>query len=59
MEDVVPQDQRDGIVTDEVAADDEGIGQSPRVLLDGIRKPQADFGAVSEEALEQRPILRG
>ena len=58
VEDVVAEHQRDRIVADEIAADDEGIGQPARAVLRGIGEAQAELGAVAEQPFEQRLILR-
>ena len=50
VEDVVAEDQRAGVGADEIAADDEGLGETLRLRLDGIGEAHADAAAVAEEA---------
>ncbi len=58
MEDVVAEDQRDGLVADEVGAEDEGLGDALRPLLHGVLQVEAELRAVAEEALELLTVLR-
>ena len=59
VEDVVSQRQADRVRADEVAADDEGFGEPVWVRLLGVVDLDAEFGALAEEALEQRKIVGG
>jgi len=58
VEDAVSEHQGDGVLADEVAADDEGIRHSARAVLMGIREIHTDLGAVAEQPMEQRLVLR-
>ena len=58
VEDVVAEDQRDAVVTDEVGADDERLGQSVRRGLDRIRDLDAPRRAVPEQPAELVDVLR-
>jgi hypothetical protein len=56
IEDVVAEDQRDRGRADEIGPDDEGIGEAARRLLCSIGETHADFGPITEQALEQRLV---
>ena len=49
VEDVVAEDQSDAVVADEVAADDEGLGQSRGLGLRGVGEVEAQLRAVAEQ----------
>jgi hypothetical protein len=59
VEYVVTENESDAIGADKIGAENKGIGQAARMILAGIRNTQAKIGAVAQQALEQRPILRG
>ena len=48
VEDIVAEDERDGIASNEIAADDERIGKSARLLLHRIREPNTVGRAVAD-----------
>ena len=52
VEDVVAEHQGDGVVADEVRADDEGLGQALGPRLDRVGDLDAPLGPVAEEADE-------
>ena len=52
VEDVVAEDHRDGVRADEVRADQEGVGESPRLRLGGELEAAAELGAVAEQPAE-------
>jgi hypothetical protein len=58
VEDVVAEHEGDGLVADEVRADDEGLGQPLGARLDGVLEGDAQVGAVTEEVPELRLVLR-
>ena len=49
VEDVVAQDQADGLAADEVAADEEGVGQAARIGLLDIGELQPPLAAVPQQ----------
>ncbi len=57
-EDVVAENQRDAVVADEVAADDEGLGEAARRRLDGIGEAEPEALAVAEQPLKPGEIVR-
>ncbi len=57
-EDVVAEDHRDVVLADEVAANDEGLGQSVRMGLFGIGKAQAKVRAIAKKRLKTGEISR-
>jgi len=57
VEDVVAQDQRHGVLADEVGADDEGLRETVRAGLGGIGQGDAPGRAVAEKALELLEVL--
>ena len=59
VEDVVAEHQGDGLVADEVGADDEGLRQSLGPRLDGVLDADAEVGAVAEQAAGTAPGPRG
>ena len=59
VEDIVAQDEADGVVADEVFADEEGLREAIRGGLLGVFEVDAVVGAVAQEALEARQVLRG
>ena len=58
MKDVVPEDQAGAIVSDELLADDEGLGQAVRRRLLGVLETDAIVRTVPEQAAEARQVLR-
>ena len=56
-EHVVAEDQRHWVVADEVAADDEGMGEALGFVLDGVRERHPPPRAVAEEFLEPGRVL--
>ena len=58
VEDIVAEDESHPVGADEIGADDEGIGQPARLLLDRIGEGEPEIGAVTEQALEQMLVLR-
>ena len=59
MEDVVAQRQSHRIAADVVGADDEGLGQTLRMVLDRIADVDAERRAVAEHSSESRRIVGG
>ena len=57
MEDVVAEHEAGGVVADEVAADDEGLGEAVGRGLFGIAEVDAVVAAVAEEALEAGQVV--
>jgi hypothetical protein len=57
VKDVVAEDQRDVILADEVAPDNEGVGDPAGIVLRGVGERQAEFGAVAQEPPEQRQVF--
>ena len=57
VEDIVAQHQRDRILADESAADDEGLRHAFRSRLLGVAEGQAPLAAVAEQPLEGRQIV--
>lgn len=53
IEDVVAEHEGYGVV-----ADDESVRQSARAVLMGVGEVQTDLGAVAQQSLEQRLVLR-
>ena len=58
MEDVVAEDQRDAILADELAPDEESLRDAFRLGLHRVFEPQAPALAVAEQRLEARRVLR-
>ena len=56
---VVAEDERAALASDEVAADDKGIGESARLLLDRVVESKAPPASVAEKTAELRLILWG
>ena len=56
VEDIVAENQRDMVVADEIAADDEGVGKPARLLLHRIGQREAELRAVAQQRLEQRLV---
>ena len=48
VEDVVAEHEGDGLVADEVGADDEGLGEALGARLDGVLEGDAEVGAVTQ-----------
>ncbi len=59
VEDVVAEDQRAGLVADEIRPDHEGLGEPVRRGLLGVGQLQAPLRAVAEEVAEHRQVARG
>ena len=59
VEDVVAEDEGDGLVADEVGADEERLGQALGLRLDGVADLDADLGPVAEQPLEAGLVLGG
>ena len=57
IEDVVAQDQGTGVRADEIAADDEGLGQALRARLDRVGQLDAPLPAVAQQGLESLAVL--
>ena len=57
VEDVVAEDEGDGIVADEFAADDEGLGETFGLGLDRVLEVEAEVFTVAEEALEAPDVV--
>ena len=58
VEDVVAEHQRARLTIDELLAEDECLGQTIRGRLHLVREAHAILGAVSQQTLEVRQILR-
>ena len=58
MKDVVPEHKAGAIVSDELLADDEGLGQAVRRRLFGVLETDAIVRTVPEQAAEARQVLR-
>ena len=58
MKDVVAQDQTGRSITDEAAAEDEGICQFPGFVMHRAVQVDAPLAAVAEQALEQILLVR-
>ena len=58
VENIVAEHQRHAIRADKVGADDEGIRQASRLILRRIGKAESEIGAIAQQPLEQRLILR-
>jgi hypothetical protein len=56
-ENVVAERQRDAVVTDEVPAKNERMGEAVGAFLDGVGEPQAEITAVAEQAHEAGLVL--
>ena len=52
VEDVVAEDEGDGILSDEFFADEEGLGDASGAGLFGVFEVDAEGGAIAEEVLE-------
>ncbi len=59
VEDVVAEDQRAGLVADEIRPDHEGLGEPVRRGLLGIGQLQPPLRAGAEEVAEHRQVARG
>jgi hypothetical protein len=59
VEDVVAEGEADVVGADELAADDEGLGETIGVRLLGVLDAQADIVAIAEETTEERQVVRG
>lgn len=59
VEDIISQNQRHLVFSDEFFADDEGFGQTVGGLLDGVAETHPQLAAVSQNVLENRDILGG
>ena len=59
VEDVVSQDQASAVVTNELLTNDEGLGKAIGAGLFGVLKVYAVVGAISQQALEAREVVRG
>ena len=59
VEDVVAEDERAGLASGELLADDEGPGEAVGAGLDGVGQVHAVVRPVSQEALEVRKVGRG
>src|ERR1700738_301244 len=57
VKDIVPKDERNGIFSDEIATDDERVGQSARFVLCGVGKLHTELRTAAKQAFEQRLIL--
>ncbi len=57
--DVVAEHHGNGIISDELLADDEGLRQSVRAWLYLVGKLYTELMAVAEQSLETRGVLRG
>ena len=49
VEHVVAENERDAIAADKVAAEDEGMGEADRLVLDDVTEPDAPVRAVAEQ----------
>jgi hypothetical protein len=58
MKDIVAEHQRDTIIADKVATDDERFGQAVRRRLFGIGQGDAELRTVAEQGAERRQIAR-
>ena len=54
VEDVVAEHQGGGVGADVVGSEDEGLGETVRLVLDLVGQVDAELGAVAEQALELR-----
>src|SRR5690554_1224752 len=59
VEDVITQNQTHTVVTDELFADDESLGEAVRTWLDFVAEVDAELFAGAERALEAGLIFRG
>ncbi|MBV6466518.1 MAG: hypothetical protein PGMFKBFP_01833 [Anaerolineales bacterium] len=57
-ENVVAQNETDGLSRREITAQDERVRQAARLILLGIFKTNSPLSAVSKQALEIRQVLR-
>ena len=58
VEDVVTEDQGARLVTDKVAAEDEGLGQSVRAGLNAVAQVEAPLAAITEQGFKAWRVLR-
>ena len=58
VEDVVAEHQGAALAGDEVAADDEGVGEAARLGLDRVVQVEAPLAAVAQKGLELRLVAR-
>ena len=59
VKNIVAQDQADGVAGDEFLADQEGVGQAARLLLDPVGKADSQPDAVTEQASGSAAGRRG
>ena len=59
VEDVVAEDERAGLPSDELLADDEGLGEAVGAGLDGVGQVHAVVRPVAEQPLEVGQVRRG
>jgi len=59
VEDVVAEDQGDRVVADELASEDEGLGEPLGARLLTVAEFQAELAAVAEEAAEEGEVVGG
>ncbi len=52
-----PRTRADVVAADEVAADDEGLGQALGARLDGVAERMPELRAVAEQPLERRRVV--
>ena len=59
VEDIISQNQRHLVFSDEFFADDEGFGQTVGGLLDGVAETHPQLAAIAKDVLENRNIFGG
>ena len=57
IEDVVPQDERDGTLADELTPNDECLSQALGLGLFGIAELDSYLASIAQESLEQRQVM--
>ncbi|MGY4596895.1 hypothetical protein ACVWXL_004641 [Bradyrhizobium sp. GM22.5] len=58
VEDVVAEHQSDGVLADELSANDKSISQSARTFLMRVGEAKSDLRAVTKQPLKQGLVLR-
>ena len=59
IEDVVAEDERDAVTADEIAADDEGLGEAVRRWLHRVGQLDPERRPSPSNCLKERLVLRG
>lgn len=59
VEDVVTQDEGNGVAPDEAGADDEGLCQTVGMLLDGVGDRESDLRSIAQQLFKGGDVARG